>query len=110
MIPILLAAAMAIAIFVLLLYAAIDNDNRVYGNVVACIIAGILSLVLGSSIAAGGVRDYTAGGTYYVVQDSVLPWLLGAIGMVAFVVAAFFIVDAVMEHLEPDEEEEELTG
>lgn len=107
MIPVLLAAVLVIAMFLLFWYAVIDHENRVYGNIVSCGLGGGIALVLGTSMAAGRIRDYTAGGTYYVVQDAILPWVFGLVGVIALIVAGFMAVDAGMDYFCPEDDTDE---
>ena len=112
----------------LIIYSFWDHENRMYGNVITCLIASVLSGLLGLYILNGSVGktipmaaqkfvNWTGPGTNYttsysyvnqtvLMQDTALGYTFSFASVAMFIFLILFIVEARSE-LAGNEEEEE---
>jgi glycerol uptake facilitator-like aquaporin len=121
MIPIILFAILVIILFALIIYSLMDNENRLYGNVIGAIIAAIMSAMLGQMLLAGVVGDtqmilngtnatddmnssITTTYTYLpyttTIVDTTTAYLLWFVSSAMFILGIMMIVDALSQKFE----------
>ena len=86
MLPVLVAGIFVIGVIILAIYSLADNE-RLYGSIIAAILAAVLSFILGMNFLFVGVLD---AGTSYTIPP--VGWLFMLIGIVMVVVTLLLVI------------------
>lgn len=109
---------LAAFLFVLVLYAFVDNHNRIYGNVFAMFIGIILSFWLSLNLLTGNIGEFVvnttteaANVTTYAYKstpmiDTSLSYFFAFVGVVLVVLTILVIIGVIRENLASGEVEE----
>jgi large-conductance mechanosensitive channel len=85
-------------VFILMIYAFIDHNNKYYGNVVATLFASIIAWMLSLAVGGGQVMD-VIGGRLVPVYNEWLSMLYLILALACSFFTVLFIVLALREKL-----------
>jgi hypothetical protein len=96
-----------------IIYAVLDHRNRLYANIIASFLAGLLSMYLATAITSDIVYE-VIGGVATVVDSPSAGNFLNLVGVVMFVYTLIMAYEVIAEALEEkasrDEQEREGDG